>query len=138
MQGFARIILMLFVVCLSTAMASTDSYAERRVALVIGNGAYKNTVTLPNAGNDARAIAAKLRELGFLVIEGIDLGQADITGKLKEFSRSMDGADIALFFYAGHGLQISGENYLVPVDAVLKDERDVDFETVKVDLVMRQ
>jgi len=118
--------------------APADAAPDRRVALVIGNGAYKNAVTLPNAPKDARAIADKLRQLGFVVVEGIDLTQDGMTGKLKEFNRELNSAQVGMFYYAGHGMQISGENYLLPIDAALKNERDVDFETMKVDLVVKQ
>lgn len=123
---------------LLAATLSAQAAVEKRVALVIGNGAYKNTIELPNAPNDARAIAGKLRQLGFTVVEGVDLTQAGMTDKLKEFSRTLANADVGLFFYAGHGLQVAGENYLVPVDAALRQERDLDFETLKVDLVLKQ
>jgi len=118
--------------------APADAAPDRRVALVIGNGAYKNAVTLPNAPKDARAIADKLRQLGFVVVEGIDLTQDGMTGKLKEFNRELSSAQVGMFYYAGHGMQIGGENYLLPIDAALKNERDVDFETMKVDLVVKQ
>ena len=110
----------------------------KRVALVVGNGAYKNTIDLPNAPADAKAVAESLRRLGFLVIEGLDLNQSSMTDKLKEFSRALNGAEVGLFYYAGHGLQVGGENYLVPIDAVLKRDSDLEFETVKVDAVLRQ
>jgi uncharacterized caspase-like protein len=116
----------------------SPAMAERRVALVIGNGAYKSTIALPNAPTDARAMAAALRRIGFEVVDGLDLTQAGMSDKLKEFSRALVGADAALFFYAGHGLQVGGENYLVGVDAALKRESDLEFEAMKVELVMRQ
>jgi uncharacterized caspase-like protein len=111
---------------------------DPRVALVIGNGAYKNTVDLPNAPNDARAVSAALKRLGFLVVEGIDLTQTGMTDKLKEFSRLLSNSEVGLVFYAGHGMQVGGENYLVPIDAVLKREADLEFEAVKVDVILRQ
>ena len=124
------------------AMLAVGSWAhaadDKRVALVIGNGAYKNTIDLPNAPVDAKAVAAALRKLGFLVVEGIDLTQSGMTDKLKEFSRALVGADAGVFYYAGHGLQVSGENYLVAIDASLKREADLEFETMKVDTVLKQ
>lgn len=120
------------------ASAQTADKSEKKVALVVGNGAYKRSIDLPNAPNDAREVANSLRRLGFLVVEGIDLSHAGMQDKLREFGRALVGADLGLFFYAGHGLQVSGENYLVPIDAQLKREADLDFEAVKVDAVVRQ
>ena len=116
----------------------TSAYADKKVALVVGNGAYRNVVDLPNPPNDAREVANSLRRLGFLVVEGIDLSHDAMLGKLREFSSALVGADVGLFFYAGHGLQVAGENYLVPIDAVLKGEADLDFAAIKVDVVVRQ
>jgi uncharacterized caspase-like protein len=114
------------------------SVAEKRVALVIGNGAYRAPLELTNPPEDARAVADALQRVGFQVIQGYDLKNADMTAKMKEFSRALEGSDVGLFYYAGHGMQVAGENYLVPVDAVLKDERDLEFDAVKLDAVMRQ
>jgi uncharacterized caspase-like protein len=120
------------------AMAGGPSLADRRVALVMGNGGYQNTVTLPNALNDAPAVAAALRRLGFEVVEGTDLTHAQMNAKLKEFAHAVVGADVGLVFYAGHGMQVAGENYLVPIDAALKQQGDLEFEAVKVDAVLKQ
>ena len=91
----------------------------RRVALVIGNGAYAHVTALPNPPNDARAIAASLRGLGFEVAEGIDLDQAAMQNMARDFLRDAARAQTALLYYAGHGVQIDGRNYLVPVDVQL-------------------
>jgi uncharacterized caspase-like protein len=104
---------------------STVSRADRRVALVIGNGAYKNVPPLPNPPKDAAAIAALLRNLGFDVVTGSNLTQSGMTDRLRKFAAEADGADVALFFYAGHGLALDGKNYLLPVDSNLKSELDV-------------
>lgn len=99
------------------------SPAERRVALVIGNGNYINAVGLRNPANDAQAVAAKLREMDFdEVIEGIDLGVLDMDRKISDFAEKILGVEAALFYFAGHGLQVNGENYLVPTDAILANE----------------
>ena len=115
-----------------------QAFADRRVALVIGNAKYTNTITLPNVENDAPAVAAALSRLGFEVIEGNDLDRSSMNTKLKDFARALIGADVGLFFYAGHGMQVAGENYLLPVDASLKQESDLEFEAVKVDTVLKQ
>jgi uncharacterized caspase-like protein len=103
----------------------TPSQAERRVALVIGNGAYNNVPKLINPPKDAKAIAALLRNLGFDVLTGTDLTQAGMTDQLRKFASEAENADVALFYYAGHGLSLDGKNYLVPVDVNLKSELDV-------------
>jgi uncharacterized caspase-like protein len=112
--------------------------AEKRVALVVGNSAYVNAAPLPNPVNDAGAIAKALTEAGFEVIVGLDLDKPAFDGKVRDFARALDGADVALFFYAGHGLQVAGRNYLVPIDASMQKERDLDFEGVSVDFVLKQ
>lgn len=112
--------------------------ASKRVALVVGNSAYVHATPLANTSNDARDIAAKLQQAGFEVTLGIDLNKAAFDSKLREFSRSLESADAALLFYAGHGLQIAGRNFLVPIDAQLERERDVEFEAVSLDFVLKQ
>jgi uncharacterized caspase-like protein len=112
--------------------------AEKRVALVIGNSAYQHTAPLRNPSNDATDMAAKLRELGFDVIDGIDLTKAEMESRIRAFADKLVGSDVGLFYYAGHGLAVDGKNFLAPVDAALKSEADVDFETVELNLVLKQ
>ena len=112
--------------------------AEKRVALVVGNSAYVHAAALPNPVNDAGDMAKALTEVGFEVILGLDLSKQALDGKVRDFARAIDKADVALFFYAGHGLQASGRNYLMPVDARLQSERDLDFEAVSIDFVLKQ
>lgn len=102
----------------------------RQVALVVGNGAYVNTPGLPNAPRDAKAMAGALRGLGFEVLEATDLDQRAMLRELANFADLLDRAEIGLFFYAGHALQVAGENYLVPVDAKLQREAQLLFQTV--------
>src|SRR5262249_35081556 len=109
-----------------------------RVALVIGNGAYKHAPALTNPKNDAEAVAAALKRLKFEVIAGLDLDEAATRRILREFAEKLDGLgneDVAILFYAGHGLQVNGKNYLVPVDAKLERQRDLDFQAVSFDFV---
>ncbi|MBY2937934.1 caspase domain-containing protein [Rhizobium leguminosarum] len=103
---------------------------EKRVALVIGNGKYLNATGLGNPANDALAIAAALKELAFDVIEGVDLSVLDMEDRIAEFASRIEGADTALFFFAGHGLQVDGENYLVPTDAVLANQGQLKRQTI--------
>lgn len=134
----ARIFTLLIASFFLFGLACEPAAAERRVALVLGNGAYKAPLDLVNPPKDARAVAQSLARVGFEVLEGYDLKSSETNAKLKEFSRALQGADVGLFFYAGHGMQVKGENYLIPIDAVLKDESDLDFDAIKLDTVMRQ
>ena len=116
----------------------SGAWAEKRVALVVGNGAYQHAATLANPVNDSRDMAAALSSLGFQLILGIDVDKRGLDLKVREFARALEGADVGLFFYAGHGVQVRGVNYLVTTDAKLEAERDLDFETVKVEFVLSQ
>jgi hypothetical protein len=111
---------------------------EKRVALVIGNSAYVNAGTLANPVNDASDTAQVLKKFGFEVILGIDLDRAAFEKKVRAFARALENADTGVLFYAGHGLQVAGHNYLIPVDAALASEHDLDFETIPLDLVLKQ
>lgn len=120
------------------AALPSQANADKRVALVIGNSAYQNAVQLANPERDAKAVAEKLRNLGFVVVEGYDLDHDGFEDTIKDFSKAVRGADIGMFFYAGHGMQVNGRNYLVPVDAAFQDVSALDFEAVAMDLVTRQ
>ena len=123
---------------LALVAAPAPAAAEKRVALVIGNAAYQHAPTLANPGNDASDMAAKLRSLGFEVVDGIDLGKRDMEKRIRAFADILSGADVGLFYYAGHGLQVDGRNFLAPTDAELRAESDLDFEAVELDLVLKQ
>ena len=112
--------------------------AEKRVALVIGNSAYDNTAPLKNPSNDAVDIAETLRKLDFEVIDGTDLSKREMEKRIRAFADKLEGADVGLFFYAGHGLQVDGRNFLAPVDATLKSDTDLDFEAIELNLVLKQ
>lgn len=103
---------------------------KKRVALVIGNGRYIHAASLSNPANDASGMAALLRTLGFEVVDGIDLGVDAMYSKLIDFVCRIQGADAALFYFAGHGLQVEGENYLLPVDAKLDNEILLKSQTI--------
>jgi uncharacterized membrane protein YgcG len=122
-----------FLASLNVAMA------DRRVAFVVGNGAYKNAAPLPNPPIDAQSMARMLRNVGFDVVEGTNLTRDQMTERLLEFGRKAQGAEIAVFFYAGHGIAISGTNYLLPVDADVKSEMDVKLgSAINVDVTLDQ
>ena len=107
--------------------------ADGRVALVVGNSTYAHIGRLPNPENDAADMAAALRRLGFEVTTELDADRVELTAALRAFTRRSAGADVSLVFYAGHGIEMDGVNYLVPVDARLERDVDVRFETVTVD-----
>ena len=107
--------------------------ADGRVALVVGNSTYAHIGRLPNPDNDARDMSAALRRLGFEVTTELDADRVELTAALRAFTRQSAGADVSLVFYAGHGIEMDGVNYLVPVDARLERDVDVRFETVTVD-----
>jgi uncharacterized caspase-like protein len=119
--------------------SSNVARAERRVAFVVGNGAYRNVAALPNPAIDAKAMANLLRGVGFDVVEGTDLTRDQMTERLLEFGGKSQGADLAVFFYAGHGLAVDGSNYLLPVDADIKTEMDVKLgKAINIDLTLDQ
>jgi uncharacterized caspase-like protein len=108
-------------------LSSAEARAEKRVALVIGNSAYSRVPKLANPGNDAAAMAMMLKSAGFdEVVRVADLGITAMRRSLREFSDLAHDADIAVVFYAGHGIEVAGVNYLIPIDAVL--ERDIDVQ----------
>jgi uncharacterized caspase-like protein len=128
----------LFALLLGCSLLPAAADAEKRVALVIGNAAYVAANPLTNPANDAGDMAAALTKLGFDVVLGLDLDKAGFDAKVREFARALDGAATGLLFYAGHGLQVAGQNYLVPIDAKLEGERDLDFEAVRLDFILKQ
>jgi hypothetical protein len=120
------------------AIAAQPATAEKRVALVIGNSAYSNANKLANPVNDATDAAKAFRKFGFEVILGLDLKRSAFQEKIRAFSHALAKADTAILYYAGHGLQVSGHNYLLPVDVKLGSERDLDFEAISLDFVLKQ
>jgi tetratricopeptide (TPR) repeat protein len=108
----------------------------RRLALVIGNGAYVNANALNNPPNDAAVVAKTLREIGFDVIEGTNLDRAGMERLVRDFLRKAPGARLTLLYYAGHGMQVDGKNYLIPIDAKLSAPSDLPFETIELDKVL--
>ena len=121
----------------ATAFAGQAVSATDRVALVIGNSAYVSVSELPNPKNDAADVGAALGRLGFDVTTVLDADRAAMDEALRTFARRSVGADMALVFYAGHGMEMDGVNYLVPVNARLERDTDVEYETVQLDRVLR-
>jgi hypothetical protein len=117
---------------------SSPLAAQERVALVVGNSAYEHIPPLRNPKNDAGDLTAKLEGLGFEVFGGTDLDRRALVQALIRFGRAAEKAEVALFFYAGHGLQVNGQNYLVPVDAMVEFESEIDLSLVSLSGVMQQ
>ena len=134
----ARRLVIALIVAWWAWLAAGPAFAAKRVALVIGNGAYKETDKLTNPINDAADMIAALKRLGFEVLEGLDLDKRGMERIIRQFDLALSGADIGFFFYAGHGLQIGGQNYHVPTDAKLAAEGDVDFESLPLNLILRR
>jgi uncharacterized caspase-like protein len=135
--------LMRFVAMIAGAMAVlglgvAPSHAEKRVALVIGNGAYKHVAALPNPATDARDIAASLGRLEFTVTTVTDAGFDQMRRALLDFGRRASGAEMAVVYFAGHGMEVGGENWLIPTDAELRTDTDTESEAVSLRSVMLQ
>lgn len=135
---FGRIAVALLMGLAMLTSASAAAGDGRRVALVLGNAAYRNVPALANPVVDAKAIADELAKLNFEVVSGYDLTKLQTQETIAHFAKQVRGAEIALFFYAGHGMQVDGNNYLLPVDAALEDETSLDFETVQINFILRQ
>ncbi|MBM3557674.1 MAG: hypothetical protein FJX47_19210, partial [Alphaproteobacteria bacterium] len=117
-------------------MASAVMAQEKRVALVIGNGKYAHAIPLANPANDGRGMAAALKRLGFAVTESYDESRAGMERALRGFRQTARASDMALVFYAGHAVQVGAKNHLLPTDAKLADEDDLNYETIPLDLVL--
>ena len=133
-----RILTVVAICAAILTVAAERADAASRVALIIGNSAYKHAAALKNPANDADDMAQALERLGFKVVVGRDLRKPGMESAIREFSRLLPGSKVALFYFAGHGLQVGGQNYLAPVDARLKSEADLDFEAVSLRLVLKQ
>lgn len=120
----------------SGASSSLPKSGAQRVALVIGNGSYRNAGALPNPRNDASAVGKALNDAGFQVVVAHDLSREQLSATLKEFSALADNAEWAVIYYAGHGIELGGVNYIVPVDAKFSSDRDVSFEAVMLEQVL--
>jgi TPR repeat protein len=121
------------------AMAETaggKGAMERRVALVIGNSHYDTLPALANPANDVREVARVLREAGFDVTLGLDTSGVKLEAAVRSFLRSADGAHAGLIYYSGHGVQVGGQNFIVPVDASLETAYDIETQTMPLDLIV--
>ncbi|MGX5831069.1 caspase family protein [Mesorhizobium sp. 43Arga] len=136
MKLFAILLSGLVLSILAAFGAQAATAESKRVALVIGNSKYVNAVALPNPANDAHLIASTLRNAGFDVIEGVDQDNAGMHGLISKFTEESYNADLAVIFYAGHGMQVDGKNYLIPVDADLTSPAYLKTRTVQIDEFM--
>ncbi|MBI5318000.1 caspase family protein [Bradyrhizobium sp.] len=123
---------------LMLASTASPARAEKRVALVIGNSEYAHVPRLANPKNDAGDVRGKLGGLGYQLFGGADLDRAAMISAVTAFGRAAENADVAVVFYAGHGLQVNGQNYLVPVDASVQSEAELDISLVPMSIVMQQ
>src|SRR3984957_4400401 len=122
---------------LSCWLFSQPALAEKRVAMVIGNSAYKSVSPLRNPANDAAAIAAMFKKAGFDFVDTkLNVSANEMRRALREFGSKTSDADVAVIYYAGHGIELDGNNYLIPVDAVLERDTDVFDEALGLDRVL--
>lgn len=134
----ARIAAILVFGCAFALMVARADAADKRVALVIGNSSYQNVNQLPNPARDAEAIGALLKKAGFDVVDArSNLSGSDMRRVIRDFSDKVTGADIAVVFYAGHGIEVDGNNYLLPVDTRLERDIDVEDEAISLERVVR-
>ena len=125
-------------ILLAPCLALQAQTAERRLALVIGNADYQNAAPLVHPVRDAAEVAAVLEKLGFAVDLQTDLDERSMQDALRNFGYAAPSADVALVFFSGHGIQVGGVSYLLPVDAVLRRERDLVYEALPLDLVLAE
>jgi len=133
-----RFLIILNLMFLIQSHSSQAAISEKRVALVIGNSAYKNTPPLANPRNDATEIGKVLKRVGFDVDVVLDATKTEMDQALRRFGNNLDGSSAAVFFYAGHGIQVDGNNYILPVDTALKNERDLHWDSCDLTTVLKQ
>jgi hypothetical protein len=137
MSFYTQIRLFALVLGALLVLTAEPASATKRVALVVGNSTYQNAPLLPNPANDAVAIAATLKGAGFDVVDSrLNLTATDMKRALRDFADQARDADIALVYYAGHGIEIDGTNYLIPTDARLERDTDIYDEAFSLDRVL--
>jgi uncharacterized protein len=138
MMKWHRVLIVLLFAMNWLGAVSSPADAGVRLALVLGNSKYEAVPVLDNPSNDAADLAQALRRVGFEVIEQRDATREAMAKAVRDFSERLRGADVALFFYAGHGLQMNGENYLLPVDARIESAADVRFNTINLSDIQQE
>ncbi|UTS87806.1 caspase family protein [Rhizobium anhuiense] len=121
---------------IGTVHAAITEESGRRVALVIGNSVYKTLPSLPNPANDVEEVATTLRAAGFDVTIGVNVDRIGLEDTVRRFLRSTSNAEAGLIYYSGHGIQVGGQNFIVPVDATLETPYDVETQTMPLDLIL--
>jgi TPR repeat protein len=121
----------------TAVLAAEPAAADKRVALIIGNSSYEHVPALSNPATDTADVAAALERLGFEVERVTDQSHSEMRNGLRSFRSRVAGADIAVVYYAGHGIEVDKQNYLVPTDAILQSDGEIEYEAIPLDLVMR-
>ncbi len=134
---FLRSALFIFVAIAAAWLPAGTALAEKRIALVIGNAAYKHFGTLANPVQDVAGVAETLRAADFEVIEAVDQSHPELERTVRGFLGRLDGADVSLIYYSGHAVQVGGRNFVIPIDAKLESELDLDFEAIDLDTIMK-
>src|SRR3954468_17748029 len=125
-------------IIIAICCANQSALADKRVAFVVGNSDYKNVTVLPNPVNDAAAIAQMFRKASFDVVEfRRDLTNYELRRALRDFTEKARDADVAVVYYAGHGIEVDGNNYLIPVDAALERDTDAYDEAIGLDRILQ-
>ena len=133
-KRLVRMAAMIGAVIVSMTLAPEIAFADKRVALVVGNSSYQTVPQLPNPSRDASAVAKLLRDAGFDTVDiQLNVENLEFKRAIRKFEAEADQADIAVVYYAGHGLEIAGTNYLIPVDARLASDRDADDEAISLE-----
>lgn len=135
--AFQSICLLVAVTFVVSSTQLTHAAQEKRVALVIGNSAYENTTQLNNPKNDAEDMEITLEAIGFDVTKVDNANYSTMRKALRDFGRKAQGAEIALVYFAGHGMEVDKNNYLIPVDAQLLSDQDVEYEAISIELLNR-
>ena len=135
-QKCARLFALLSIFLSALFGAGLAEAGTKRVALVVGNGAYQSVAQLPNPRKDAEAVSNALRKQGFEVVTAFDLTRLELERAVGRYARSLNGADISLFYYSGHGIEVGGENRIIPVDATLDQPQDLETQTYSLQTIL--
>ena len=138
MVSTVRLVLAFMLFSWISVVSLTFAQTEKRVALILGNGTYSHTSVLRNPVNDATALSEAFTRLGFKVIHGIDLTKSGMDDRIRSFSNLLHGAEIAVFFYAGHGMQLNFKNYLVPIDFDPRADSNLISQLTGLDSIMSE
>ena len=130
------LLLRIFVLVFFLAIPAASVAEDTRVALVIGNSGYERVSSLPNTTNDSRDLADALERIGFQVTRGLDLSFRDMRIAIRDFAEAAADAKVVVVYFAGHGIEIDNTNYLIPIDAELQSDRDIELEAIRLDTLI--